>query len=60
MSSDEAIKLLLKDGWTVIRQKGSHVQLRKEDSPFVITVPHPRKDLSKYVVADITRKAGLK
>lgn len=60
MTSDETIKLLQKDGWTVKRQKGSHVQLRKEGNPHVITVPHPSKDLSRYVFMDIKRKAGWK
>lgn len=60
MTSDETIKLLQRDGWTVKRQNGSHVQLRKEGNPNVITVPHPRKDLSRYVLMDIKRKAGWK
>lgn len=60
MTSDEVIKLLQKDGWTVKRQSGSHVQLQKEGNPNVITVPHPRKDLSRYVLNDVMRKAGWK
>jgi predicted RNA binding protein YcfA (HicA-like mRNA interferase family) len=45
MSSSEIIRLLRNDGWQVVRQKGSHVQLRHPSKPGRVTVPHPNKDV---------------
>lgn len=56
----ELIKLLEQDGWKVMRIKGSHHQLRKDGVPFVITLSHPEKQVSKHQVADAKRKSGLK
>ncbi|MBR2250859.1 MAG: type II toxin-antitoxin system HicA family toxin [Neisseriaceae bacterium] len=60
MTSKELIKLLEQDGWKVMRIKGSHHQLRKDGVPFVITLSHPEKQVSKHQVADAKRKSGLK
>lgn len=60
MTSRELISLLEKDGWKVVRIKGSHHQLRKEGVDFVITISHPEKEVSKHQVADAKRKSGLK
>lgn len=29
MYSKELVKLMLKDGWTIVSQKGSHLKLKK-------------------------------
>jgi predicted RNA binding protein YcfA (HicA-like mRNA interferase family) len=29
LSGKEMLKLFLKDGWTILRQKGSHIQIQK-------------------------------
>ena len=59
MKSSELIKLLEEDGWVIKRIKGSHHQLRKEGVPFVITISHPTKDLSKHQINDAKKKSGL-
>ncbi|MFS8367747.1 type II toxin-antitoxin system HicA family toxin [Acetobacter oryzifermentans] len=49
-----------KAGWTEIRVRGSHHQFRHPNHPHTVTVPHPKKDLGKGLVAAIKKQAGLK
>lgn len=60
MTSDELIKLLLKNGWYKVSQKGSHRTYKHPDFAEHITVPHPEKDLKKGLVNSILKTAGLK
>jgi predicted RNA binding protein YcfA (HicA-like mRNA interferase family) len=60
VNSRELIKLLEADGWHVIRVRGSHHQFSHPHKPGSVTIPHPRKDLGKGLVAAILRQAGLK
>ena len=62
VSGKEAIKALLKNGFVIIRQRGSHVHLIKkvDGKEFHVTVPvHANKDLNPFVVRSIARQAGL-
>jgi len=47
-------------GWKLKRTKGSHHQFYHSDFNFVVTVPHPKKDLGKGLVAAIKKQARLK
>lgn len=40
---EKVIKALQRDGWVVVRQKGSHIRLQKNlrDEVLKITVPQP-------------------
>lgn len=58
MTAQEALRRLAREGWTVVRQTGSHVQLLKDGVR--LTVPNHRGDLSPGVERDIRRKAGWK
>lgn len=60
MSSREIINILEKNGWNLVRVNGSHHVFRHKDFSLGITVPHPRKDLPKGLVAQILRKAQIK
>lgn len=60
IKSADLIKLLKKNGWIVVRTKGSHHQLKHDDKTVLITVPHPKKDLPKGLVNKILSDAGLK
>ncbi|CDG21056.1 putative phage protein [Xenorhabdus poinarii G6] len=60
MKSSELIKLLEKNGWVLDRIKGSHHQFTHPDFSFVVTVPHPRKDLKKGTLNQILKNAKLK
>ena len=54
VSGDQLIKLLLKLGYEIVRQKGSHVRLRKitEAGEHNITVPRHR-EIAKGTLNDI-------
>ena len=56
MSSKELIKQLNKLGWI----KGSHHQFKHPNKDYLITVPHPKRDLPKGTAQKILKQAGLK
>lgn len=60
MSSAELIKRLIADGWVKQRQTGSHLTLNKPGITKIITVPHPRKDVSKGIVRQAQETSGLR
>jgi len=61
MKAREIIKILERDGWTLSRQKGSHMQFEHPTKPGTTTVPfHGSKDISKDTLASILKQAGLK
>jgi predicted RNA binding protein YcfA (HicA-like mRNA interferase family) len=59
MDSRKPIGLLEADGWRHTRTRGSHRPFTHPSKPGTVTVPHPRKDLGKGLVAAILRHAGL-
>ena len=60
MNSREIIREIKKNGWTLNRARGSHHQFVHPTKPGTVTVPHPRRDLTKRLVNSILRQAGLK
>ncbi|WP_437891175.1 type II toxin-antitoxin system HicA family toxin [Phytobacter sp. V91] len=52
--------ILKKQGWVLIRTKGSHHQFSHPHRPGLVTVPHPRKDIKSGTLAQIWRQAGIK
>ena len=48
MTSQEMIKLLLKNGFAIISQNGSHVKLKNTDTHKTVIVPYHCKDIKKY------------
>lgn len=60
VNSKELVRMLEADGWRLSRVRGSHHQYSHPSKPGTVTVPHPRKDLGKGIVAAILRQAGLK
>jgi predicted RNA binding protein YcfA (HicA-like mRNA interferase family) len=57
----EVIRLLERDGWTVVRQRGSHRQLRHPHKPGLVTVAgKPNFDLAPGTLNSIFKQAGLK
>jgi predicted RNA binding protein YcfA (HicA-like mRNA interferase family) len=51
---------LEKDGWVVVRQKGSHRQMQHSTKRGTVTVAgKPSKTLHPKIVASILRRAGL-
>jgi len=59
MKSADLIRELKAAGWTLDRVRGSHHVFRHPDRPGHVTVPHPKKDLGKGLVAAIRKQAGL-
>ncbi len=60
VSGEEAVKVLHKAGFRVVRQKGSHVRMEKktDEGTIKVTVPlHP--SLKKGTLRIILKQAGL-
>ena len=62
MKTKEIIKRLEKEGWILIRQKGSHKVFKHPNQPVLITLPDhgANKEPSVGVLHDIKKKAGWK
>ncbi len=60
ISGDKLIKLLINLGYEIVRQKGSHVRLRKktEIGEHNITVPRHR-EIAKGTLNDILSKVSM-
>jgi len=59
VSGKDAVKALMKIGYDVDHQRGSHIVLRQNASPFRrITIPN-HKEISKGTLRTIIREAGL-
>lgn len=59
-SSRDVIKRIEADGWYFVGAVGDHHQFKHASKRGRVTIPHPRKDLSKYELASIGRQAGIK
>jgi predicted RNA binding protein YcfA (HicA-like mRNA interferase family) len=56
----EAIKLIEKDGWVLVRQSGSHRQFHHPTKPGTVTIAgKPPLDLDPKTERSILRQAGL-
>lgn len=56
----DVVRALLKGGFYIHEQGGSHIQLKHPSKPGKVTVPyHERFDLPKHIVKSIIRQAGL-
>ena len=61
VSGKEVLKALQKAGFSIVRQRGSHVHLDKKSGfrVFHVTVPvHGNEDLNPFVLKSIARQAG--
>lgn len=59
-SSGELIKMIEKDGWVLVRVKGSHHHYKHPTKSGIVTVKHPEKDTPQGTANNILRQAGLK
>ena len=59
MQSREVIARLEKAGWRKVRQRGSHIQLKKDGVAALVTVPHPKKELKIGTLRSIERASGV-
>lgn len=56
----QALRALLKAGFYIDRQRGSHVALRHEDRYGTVTVPLNKKDIKPKTLRSIIDQAGLR
>ena len=57
----EVIKILEKDGWQLVRTRGSHRQYRHSTKPGTVTVAGKRSlDVPLGTLGSILKQAGLK
>ena len=59
MNSRDLIKLIEKDGWFKVAQKGSHTQFKHSTKKGRVTIPHPKKDLTIGTAKSILKQAGI-
>ncbi len=60
LSSKEVIRILRADGWYEVNCVGDHHQFRHPTKPGKVTVVHPEKDMSKNMLKNIEKQAGIK
>jgi len=61
MKIRDIIKLLEEDGWTAVRQRGSHRQFKHTSKPGLVTVAgKPGDDLAPGTLSSVFKQAGLK
>ncbi|MCF8465588.1 MAG: type II toxin-antitoxin system HicA family toxin [Flavobacteriales bacterium] len=61
MKYNEFFKLLKKDGWFEVRQKGSHVIMQHPSKEGQLTVPyHAGKEVKKGLLKALLKQAGIK
>lgn len=58
LSGQRLVKALRKDGWEVVRQRGSHVRLKKPDNRNALVVPL-HKEVKRGTLGGILRDADL-
>lgn len=60
MTSQEAIRMIEKDGWYLAATRGSHKQFKHPEKPGRVTIPDPKKDIPAGTLNSIMKQAGLK
>jgi len=58
-TGEELIAALQKIGFSVVRQKGSHVRMKHEDNRVVSIPVHARKTIGKGLLLKVLRDADL-
>lgn len=61
MKSSEALRILERDGWYAVSQKGSHLKLVHAHKKGVIIFPnHGSQELGKGLAKKLFKQAGIK
>jgi predicted RNA binding protein YcfA (HicA-like mRNA interferase family) len=61
MKCSELLRLLIKDGWFMVSQKGSHIKMKHPTKPGILIFPdHGTKEMGKGMEQKIRKDAGLK
>jgi predicted RNA binding protein YcfA (HicA-like mRNA interferase family) len=59
MNSADLVKELLKDGWEIVKIRGSHHYFKHPTKNGKVTIPHPKKDLPIKTWKSIRKQAQL-
>lgn len=60
MKIRDLLAILKRDGWTVVRMKGSHRVLRHSDKPgIVVLAGHLGKDIAQGTLKSVLKQAKL-
>lgn len=59
INSNQLIKILERQGFKVIRQKGSHVILINDEKTRIVIPMHPGKEIKPGLCRAILREAGI-
>ena len=57
MHSRDLTKMILNEGWELVRVKGH--QYKHPTKSGTVTIPHPKTDLPKGTVKSILKQAGI-
>lgn len=57
MSCRDLIKLIERDGWYLVRQKGTHKHFKHPRKVGLVTIPHK---VTKNIEMSVKRQAGLR
>jgi predicted RNA binding protein YcfA (HicA-like mRNA interferase family) len=61
MKCSELYRILTKDGWYAISQRGSHIKLKHDNKPGTIMFPnHGSQEMGKGLEKKLLKDAGLK
>lgn len=58
-SSREVMRLLMDDGWFLVRIDGSHHHFKHPTKKGLVTVKHPDKDIPIKTLRSIAHQSGL-
>ena len=57
---NELFRVLKKDGWYIVRQRGSHVLFKHHKKQGQLSVPyHADKEVKKGLLSSILKQAGI-
>ncbi|MGQ9515519.1 MAG: type II toxin-antitoxin system HicA family toxin [Thermoproteota archaeon] len=59
LAAKEVIKVLVKVGFAVVRQRGSHVFLKHPDGRATVVPMHPGEEIGRGLLSKIVRDAKL-
>lgn len=59
MDSSRLIRMLMDDGWELVRTRGSHHHFRHGTKIGRVTVVHPKKDVAIGTARSVLKSAGL-
>ncbi len=59
VKAEKVIKVLVKLGFTVVRQRGSHVILKHPDGRVAVVPVHQGEELGRGILREIIKDAGI-